>query len=392
MALGTPNTGVVLARSQHTNIIKILKEEEVVCFRSFPIGDELMKRGRVKYNQGSLGLQWPVRYKVHPTQGNDGTTPLTFPEHDQWLDASLPYRGFSCTDKITERELQENRDSETRIVNVFSTMTSRMTASMKEAFKFMPFRDGSAAGDKLPMGLETMMGTTGTLDTSNAAGPATRATNGADFVGWPTATYATLVATLGNYAGSYRSTITTSAPFMNWPLGQADPEYDFWTPIIGNYTSTSLPPSTHTWAAQATSAIRFVHDNLLRNDNMNPEPNLCVMERSMYTDLCTLQESKERTIVTTAAPGDKQFGFTQQMYVDTLRCRSDYALTTRVAYIFNMEDVSVVSMYPTLFKTNSEPDYDMPSQSYRYASLALLNMKFNSPAKYAKLAPHASIV
>lgn len=386
MALGDANTNALIARSLHSNIIKILRETEVACFRKFPITDELMKRGRVKYNQGGLGLQWPVQYKLHPTQGNDGTTPLTFPEHDQWLDASLPYRGFSCTDKITERELQENRDSETRIVNVASTMTNRMKRSMEEAFKFMPYRDGSSTSDKLPMGIETMMTITGTVDTSITTGPATRTANAGDFVGWPTGSYAGLTCTLGNYGGSYRSTLSSTAgSLFNWPMGQADPEYDFWTPLVVNYDSDALPATTHTWIGQANVAIRFAHDHLMRNDNGNPDANLCVMERQMYGELCSLQDTKERTVITTAAPGARQYGNGPEIYVDTLRCRSDYALTSRIAYIFNLDDLSVVSMYPTLFKTNTEPDYDMASQSYRYASLALLNFKFGSPARYAAL-------
>lgn len=386
MANGDPNTNTIIARSFHTNIVKFLRQAEKACFRKFPVTDEIMRRGRVKYNQGGLGLQWEVQYKLHPTTGNDGTTPLTFAQHDQWLNASLPYRGFACTDSIYEKEMLENRGEEA-LVKVFGTMTSRMQKSMEESFKFMPYRDGSSASDKLPMGLETMMALTGTLDLSNAAGPATRAANAADLVGWPTGTYAGLTCTLGNYGGSYRSTISTTAgSYLNWPMGQADPEYDFWTPIVTNYDSDSIPATTHTWAGQATGAIRFTHDHLSRNGNGGPDANLCVMERSMYTDLCTLQDSKEQVVVTEARPGARQYGNGPAIYVDTVKCQADYAITSRVAYMVNLDDIELVSMYPTLFKTNSEPDYDMASQSYRYASLALLNLKFSSPAKYAKLA------
>lgn len=388
MALGDPNTGVLIARSLHTNIVKIIKDLEVRAFRSFPVTDELMRRGRVKYNQGGLGLQWPVYYKLHPIFGNDGTTPLSFPEHDQYLNASVPYRGFAATDKITERELRENMDSESRIVNVYKTMTSRIENSMKEGFRFMPYRDGSSTSDLLPQGLETMMAYTQTLDLDDNTDtqPSGNTASATDLVAFPNGAYGGLNTQLGYYGGSYRSTMAFTAPYMNWPLGQADPEYDFWTPLIGNYDSDTLPGSTHTWAGQATAAIRFAHDNLMRNSNTDPEPNLCVMERSMYTDLCTLQETKERTIISTADPGSKKYGFTNEMFVDGLRCKTDYAITSRVAYILNLADMELVSMYSGLFDTNSEPDYDLPSQSYRYASKALMNFKFKSPSKYAKLA------
>ncbi len=385
--LGESNTNTVIARSQHTNIVKTLREAEVACFRHFPVGDELMRRGRVKYNQGGEGLQWPVRYKLHPTRGNDGTTPLTFEEHDQWLTASLQYRGLQCTDKITEKEMLVNRDSETRIVNVFGTMVSRMKDSMNDALKFLPYRDGSSASDLLPQGIETMLTATQTidLDDNTDTQPSGNTASATDLVAYPNGTYAGLSTVLGAYGGTYRSTMTFTAPFMNWPLGRADTEYDFWTPLIGNYDSDTLPGTTHTWAGQATAAIRFLHDNLMRNSNSGADANLCVMERSMYTDLCTLQEGKERTMVTTAAPGAKQYGFGAEIFVDTLRCKSDYAITSRVAYIFNLDQLSVISMYPTLFKVNSEPDYDMASQSYRYAALALMNYRFESPARFGAL-------
>lgn len=382
MANADPNTNTLTARNFHTTIVKFLREKETACLRAFPITDELLKRGRIKYNQGGLGLQWEVEYKLHPTFGNDGTTPLTFSQHDQWLNASLPYRGFAATDSIFEKEMLENRGEEA-LVKVFSSMTNRLGRSMEEAFKYMPYRDGSSASDKLPMGIETMLTATQTLDISTTTSIAGRTANAGDYTAYPNGTYAGLSTVLGNYGGSYRSTQTST---YTWPMGQADPEFDFWSPIITNYDCDLIPATTHTWAGQATGAIRFTHDHLVRNGNGNPAANLCVLERTMYTDLCTLQESKERAIVgTVQSPGAKQYGFGPEIYVDTLRCATDYAITSRVGYIFNLDDLSIVSMYPQLFKINKEPDYDMASQSYRYAALALLNLKFGSPAKYAAM-------
>lgn len=379
--LADPNAAPILVRSFHSNIVKILRQVETQCFRKFPIGDELMRRGRVKYNQGGLGLQWPVRYKLHPIQGNDGTTPLTFPQHDQHLIASLPYRGFNCTDSIYEKEMLENRGEEA-IVKIFDTMTSRMTDSMEEGFKKMFTRDGSGSSDMLPMGIETLFGGTQTLDAS-ATSPAGRTANNADFVLYPNSTYATLSTVLGNYGGSYRSTQTST---FTWPLGEADPEFDFWSPIVTHEECSAMGGvSTKTWAANAIAVIRYTRDNLNRNGNGNPEANLCVMERSKFTDLGNLLDSKEQSMVTTSPVGTRQYGRGDELVIDGLRCTTDYAITSKVAYIFNMADMQVISMYPSLFKTNPEPIYDESSQSYRYLALALLNNKFSSPAKYAKI-------
>lgn len=384
MANADANTNTLIARSFHTNIVKFLREQEQVCARNFPVTEELMRRGRFMYNVSGLGFQWEVRNKQHPVSGNDGTTPINFPQHDQWLNASLPHRGFYASDSIYEKEMLENRGEEA-LVKVYGTMASRLKASMEEAFKSMVYRDGSSSSDKLPQGIETMLTATQSIDIDSVATgqPVANTYNAADLTAYPAGTYATLSTTLGNYGGSYRSTLVSGS--FTWPMGKADTEYDFWSPIITNYTSTTIPATTHTWAGQATGAIRFTHDHLMRNNYGNPAANLCVMERTMYTDLCTLQESKERSIVTTTAPGPKQYGFGSEIFVDTLRCKADYAIDSRVAYIFNLDDLQYLSMYPTMFKVNSEPDYDMASQSYRYAAFALGNLKFSSPAKYAAL-------
>jgi hypothetical protein len=389
MANGDPNDSIATARALTTTLVDFLRKEETVCFRRTPIGAEMSKRGRVTHNVSGLGFQWEVRNKLHPIFGNDGTTPLTFPQQNQWRNASLPIRGFGVTDSMFTREFKTNRGAPA-LVKVFNSMGKRMRDSMQEAYKLMWTRDGSSASDKLPMGIETFLGDSAfTVDTSITTGPAPRAENAGDLVMWPTGSYAGLSMALGNDGGSYLSTITSgSGTTFNWPMGKCDPQFDYWAPIVANAktTNANIVGTADTWKGANVELIRFVKTYLSRNDNDGPDANLCTMSSEWFRQLCDSLDSKERSIVTVGegGPGTRSYGHGDHVYVDTLKCCWDYGIDTNAAYIWNLERMEVKSMDDELFPIQG-PEYDMPSQSYRWASVALMNVFFESPAKFGAI-------
>lgn len=386
MANADPNNPTATARELTTTLIDFLRKEEPVVFRRTPIGKEMAKRGRVTLNCSGEGFQWEVRHKLHPVFGNDGTNPLTFPQHNQWLNASLPYRGFGVTDSMFKKEFKANR-GDAALIRVFSSMGKRMRDSMAEALRLMWTRDGSSATDKLPMGLDTVLKETSTtLDVTATTAPASRSKNAADLVMWPSDTYAGLSMQLGYYGGNYLSTIVN--PSYNWPMGQADTQFDFWTPIIANAktTNANIGGSADTWTGQGKELIRFVRTHLLRNDNDGPDASLATMTGEWFRILCDSLDDSERSIVTTGggAPATRSFGFGDEVFVDTLRCTWDYGIQSNACYIWNLERMEVKSMDEELFPLQG-PEEDMETQTYRWASVAMMNIVFESPAKFGAI-------
>ena len=95
------------------------------------------------------------------------------------------------------------------------------------------------------MVFESIFAVNGTVNISTGA---QRSANAADMFGFPADTYAGLNTGLGHYAGSQTET-------GSWPSA-ADPEYDFHSPVVVNYTSTGFGGATATWKDQCIEAMR----------------------------------------------------------------------------------------------------------------------------------------
>jgi hypothetical protein len=101
-------------------------------------------------------------------------------------------------------------------------MPRNLMADIEEAFGDELYVDGNASGNEGRIhGFESWLGNSGA------------ATNG--YVATPSDTYAGLSTTLGNYGGTW----STPPRNTNWPDGKGDPEYDFWSPLLVDYTDTA---------------------------------------------------------------------------------------------------------------------------------------------------------
>jgi hypothetical protein len=366
------------ARSIGTTITNYLREEELTTFRKFKVFAALEGSGNVVMNQGGLGLNWQVRYRNQPVSGNNGETPRVFARQNLWVDANLPYRGYQVTDSIYKREMLENRGQQA-LINVAGKMASRLQESMEQHLAKEVWIDGNKAGNELRFhGIESFTAIDGTVSIVDGT---KRAANADDPFGWPADSYAGVNTGLGAVAGSQLE--------GSWPNGVADPEYDFYSPIVVNYTSKyfkgkdSTGTDSYIWQDQCVQAVREGIQQAKRNDTKESQIDMVIMDRKMYIEYMNKLDSKERALISSNT-GLKLYGFKDVFQQDGVDISTEYAVPTGCGYGLSIANMELRCMEGSLM-TAEGPFYNEDTQAYRYVVSVLANLKFRSPRNFFKL-------
>ena len=367
------------ARSIGTTLTLHLKEEEQTTFRRYKVFAALQANGNVAMNQGGRGFDWQVRYRNVPVSTYTGESPRVFARHALWQRANLPYRGYSVQDQITKREMLENR-GQAQLIDVAGKMSNRLRESIEQHLSREVFIDGNASGNENRWhGLESMfsvIGNDGNAKTVNVADGTARNANAADPFGFPNDEYAGLKCGLGAYAGSQLAT-------GSWPNVAVDPEYDFWSPLVCNYTSTFFGGATATWKDQCIEAIRTSVNHAKRNDTKENQIDMILLDRTLYIQFLNRLDSRERAIVT-KTNGLKSYGF-DTVEIDGIEVASDYGCPSGVGYALSIGNMEMKVMTGQLLEAEG-PFYNEELSAYRYSVSCLANIKMKSPRNFVKFA------
>jgi len=367
---------VAFARTSATTLANHIREVEESMLRNFQLGALLEAAGRVNYNNSGEGFDWPVQYRLHKVEGNTGETQRNFARRNLWKTANLEFRGYQTTDAMYYREFRSNKGPE-GIVKVFDKFVQRLETSMTQAFGGEYYVDGSASGNEQSWhGLESMFVINGTVTATSGA---QRSANAADIVGYPNDTYAGLITNLGNYGGENESS-------QYWPDGIADGEYDFWSPLVVNYTTTheDLPSTTNTWAGQGDEAMRYAIINSQRNASKTGQITNIMLARDLYMGLLNIIDDKER-IAISSENSLRALGFKQTVNFDGVEVSWEAGIESGVGYGLNYDNIELKSMDESLLRSEG-PEYDIHSQAFVAAVSTLSNLKFSSPRNFFKLA------
>jgi hypothetical protein len=367
------------ARSIGTTLTLHLKEEEQTTFRRYKVFAALQANGNVAMNQGGRGFDWQVRYRNVPVSTYTGESPRIFSRSALWQRANLPYRGYSVQDQISKREMLENR-GQAQLIDVAGKMSNRLRESIEQHLSKEVFIDGEASGNENRWhGLESMFGTGGTVNVSTGARESTA--RAADPFGWPLDTYAGLNTALGAYAGSQLSSSGS------WPAVPVDSEYDYWSPLVCNYTSTyfGTAASTNllTWRQNCIEAIRLSVNHAKRNDTKENQIDMILLDRAMYVEFLNRLDARERAIVT-KTNGLKSYGF-DTVEIDGIEVASDYGCPSGVGYALSIGNMEMKVMTGQLLEAEG-PFYNEELSAYRYSVSCLANIKMKSPRNFVKFA------
>ena len=367
---------VAFSRTAATTLANHIREVEESMLRNYQMGALLEAGGRVNYNNSGEGFDWPVQYRLHKVEGNTGETQRNFARRNLWKTASLEFRGYQTTDSMYYREFRSNKGPE-GVVKVFDNFVERLETSLTQGLGGEYYVDGSASGNEQSWhGLESIFALNGTVTATSGA---QRTANAADIVGYPNDTYAALSTVLGNYGGENESS-------QYWPDGIADAEFDFWSPLVVNYTTThaDLPSSTNTWAGQGDEAMRYAIINAQRNTSKNGQITNILLSRDLYMGLLNIIDTKER-IQISSEQSLRALGFKNVLNFDGIEVSWEAAIASGVGYGINYDNIELKSMDESLLRSEG-PEYDIHSQSFNAVVSTLSNLKFSSPRNFFKLA------
>ncbi len=371
---------VAFARTASTTLAKHITELEESFMRNFQMGALIEAAGRISYNNGGEGFDWPVQYRIHNVEGNTGETQRNFARRNLFKVANLEYRGYQTTDSMYYREFLSNRGPE-GIVKVYDNFVTRLETSIKQALGTEYYVNGEASGNEQAWhGLESLFAATQTID-STQAGAVARTANQADIAAYPDGEYAGLITDLGNFGGENESGET-------WPNGIADAEFDFWTPLIvvANSQHNDLPSTTNTFAGQGDEALRWGIIHGQRNTSKDGQMTNIFLARDWYMQLLNLLDDKEEVQVTSEY-SLRSFGFKNVVNFDGIEVSWETGIRSSRGYGINYNCIDLMSMDDTLLRSEG-PEYDLHSQSFNAVVSTLSNLKFSSPRNFVKWANH----
>jgi len=354
-------------RIVNTTIHKYLRDVEVGVLRNRKVTAMLREKGRITFNHSGDLMDWKVRYKRAAMQGYADMDTLTFSRQNRWKTAQLDWRGYAATDSTTKKEKLQNKGTEA-IVKVFSEIASNLMEDMEDQFGDEIYIDGNATGNsKRIHGLESFLGNT----TPAAAG----------YVAPPSDTYAGILTDLGNYGGSWSQNGSSQ---VEWPTGTGDAHYDFWSPLIVDYTDTAWSATTKTWPNTCREALRYGIIKGRRNKSKRGYLDMIMLENELFRQLEEKIEANERLVVNRGESISLvQLGFTDTIMYEGVEVGYEYGIPTGLGYGLCTECMELCSLQANMFVPEG-PDYDISTQSYRFSIDFFGNLKVASPRNFVK--------
>lgn len=350
------------ARTVNTTTRKFIKGETVEVLRNRKLLAILNDRGRVTTGHSGTEVQWQLRYKQAPMQGYDDSDTITFARINRWKQASLPWRGYISPDSMNKREKEINKGTEA-LIKVYATIASNLMQDIEEQFGDQLYIDGNASGNgKLLHGIESFMGTSGTVSGSP--------------VGNPSDTYAGLSTALGNYGGTWTG---------NWPTGTGTAEYDFFSPTIVDYTNAFWGYTTNNWQNTCLDALRYGIIKGKKNKSKRGQLDLILLNDELYRPFLNKLQLEEHLHVTpqNGSSGLYKLGFTDVQNFDGVDVTYEYGVPANIGYGWCMGLVELMSLQGELFVPEG-PDFDISTQSWRFSIDFLGNLKFEAIRNFLK--------
>jgi hypothetical protein len=363
------------ARVVATTIADELRGFEDLTMRERVLLRRMKSAGNVKYNCSGDTFKWRVRKAQRSATVNNGAQPITYQPVNLWDTAQLDYEGYVITDAMTKREKLKNRGTPA-IIKVWSEMTKTMLGDLEDKFSEELYIDSSAAGNSARItGLESMFAATQTITQTTTTSTVARTANAADMFAYPNDTYAGISTVLGNEGGSWA---------YNWPEGKGDAEFDYFSPVIVNYTSTGFDGTGDAWGENCVLATRAMLLYTNRNKASEGVVDLVLMDTKMFRLFKDKKDTTERVVVNQGSK-DREYGIeSDSFFQDGAEITHEFGVPAAVAYGINIKKTEICSMQDKLFVSDG-PEWDSPSRSWRVAVDFLGQLKFHSPRHFGKL-------
>lgn len=258
-------TGVTYYGRISTNIIShyFLNEVWEATTNNRPFFMALKKRGHIESGLSGTNVTWNVNAGRHAMAAYDDAEVINITRKKHEIQAVLPWAFLTVTDAITRDEIAMAGD-EVSFRRVNKDMMERMKRNFTTRLNAQALtQDGNAVGTNVLHGVETFMAATGTLALRQTAND--------------------------TYAGI--ATVTGGVTTID------NPEPNAWSPTLQNYTATGWASTGQTWRANARQSLTTLKDNLTYGNETEFQPDLVIVDRTMFSDLKDVLAASQRLIV-----------------------------------------------------------------------------------------------
>lgn len=343
----------------NTTIEKHIKKvERDTVIRKRKLLAALEKKGRISFNHGGTERTWRVQFKratMNPLAFENGST--AFEDVDRYRTARLGWRSYIATDALHKAQELQNKGPEA-IIKLITDKVERLLDDMRDQFPEELYIDGNASGNTNRLhGFESWCGNSSTISGGK--------------VGNPSDTYAGHQTNLGLYGGSFTGT---------WPRGKGSAQYDWWSPLIVDYTNNNWVAGTKTWPNTNEEAMRFGLLNLARHKST---PNLILLDQEMYQQFVDSYSDKQR--IKTDGGLMRELGFSpESTSFDGVDVTWEYGITSGIGYGIILDKLSLESMQGQLFV--ADKDWDIAARTKRFSLDFYGNLRIESPKFFLKFA------
>lgn len=290
----------------------------------------LESRKRIKFGEGGNNLVWRAKSKRASLKTLGESGPLDFETVDRHDTATLPWIVYAVDDSLSKHNKLKNKGAQA-IISLIETKTDDLMDDMRDEFPEKFYVDSSVAGNEEELsGFETWMGNSGALSGSK--------------VGDPSDLYAGIYTDLGVMGSTWTG---------NWPDGHGPADYDYWSPLIVDYTNAGWSPTTDTWVNTCTEAMRHA---ILHASSNKAKLTTIMLAKDLYEDFLNSYEGDQR--IRTDGTYLRKLGFSSEMTtLDGIDVTWEYGIDSGVGYGFDVDKLSLHSMQDQLFV--SDQDWDI---------------------------------
>lgn len=355
-----------------TTLSQFTKGAVDLTIREHPVFASLQQKGQFFFGQSGLDMTWQVKIAEPEVEAYTGGN-VTYSPVDKHRRATLGWVGYIAKDTMNEKETLQNRGPEA-LVKRYSEVFPDLKNAFRRRMATEMYNDGVTYPTRLS-GIETFCA----ASVTPAAG---------DLIAWPSSTYGGYSCAPGAVSGNWSQELTThpnAASTYDWPDGIGDPDYEFWSPILANFSSTAWGTGSTTWVDNCERVIRRMNMWLSRGTGKDRRPDLVLMTLPMYYDV--LNRASTLRKIDVPAKRMVELGF-EGVMLDGVELSWEYGVPTNTAYFFNFDQMELRCMYDQLFISKG-PEWDMHELAWLFLLIGYGQFKFISPSFFGKAYPYA---
>jgi len=323
-------------RVLRTSIAKYVKGAANETIQNSILLSMLKDKGRLMYNNSGKTLDWQIKYKQRDLEGREDMEQVQFNRQNQYVDATLPWRGYVMQDAISQKERLMVRGQEA-LVQIWPNKMRSMMEDASDKMNIELFVDGNASGNEKKIhGLESIFG----------------------------AATATTTSEFGTCDESYAG-LTLNA------VHGTESDATAYSPALVNEAYTDFS----SWTSNPTKIARSLVSATTVKNGKKGRPDLMLTTETRYNQFKNALASEERYIVgDEKVVGNLKAGF-RGIVFDGVLMMWDYDCTAACTYCLNLDQIEFRCLSSDLFY--SKTDYDITQDAHLWSVMSWGNMRIN---------------